>query len=324
MVSDPLSVSCSVGSIGFLTFLSPNLHLFLSPFLSPSFSLSLYPSLPPRLSPSRFPSLPFSSSLPPSLPPTFLPFLPPSFPPLYPSHLPALSFPSSCTDFILYATIAIGLATYIILFVAPNSGQTNMLIYIAICSLFGSLSVVAAKGLSIGIRLTLGGNSQLRNPLAWLLLICLVTFITIQMNYLNKSLDTFNTSMVTPIYYVMFTSLTITSSAILFKEWTRLSKVDMFGIICGFLTVICGVFLIHWFKDVEFSFTQLLKQTKKQPSQGDTEEGIILSQKQLELGVNPPLHSLRSGLSTYGCCLEKTMVGQESDQQLHVMYSLPS
>ena len=43
--------------------------------------------------------------------------------------------------------------------------------------------------------------------------ICVVT----QMNYLNKALDLFNTAIVSPIYYVMFTLLTIVASIILFK-----------------------------------------------------------------------------------------------------------
>ena len=32
------------------------------------------------------------------------------------------------------------------------------------------------------------------------------------MNYLNKALDLFNTAVVTPIYYVMFTTATIAAS----------------------------------------------------------------------------------------------------------------
>jgi hypothetical protein len=43
--------------------------------------------------------------------------------------------------------------------------------------------------------------------------ICIVT----QMNYLNKALDLFNTAIVSPIYYVMFTLLTITASNIMFQ-----------------------------------------------------------------------------------------------------------
>jgi len=43
--------------------------------------------------------------------------------------------------------------------------------------------------------------------------VCVVT----QMNYLNKALDLFNTAIVSPIYYVMFTTFTITASIILFQ-----------------------------------------------------------------------------------------------------------
>lgn len=42
---------------------------------------------------------------------------------------------------------------------------------------------------------------------------CLLT----QMNYLNKALDLFNTAIVSPIYYVMFTLLTIVASEIMFQ-----------------------------------------------------------------------------------------------------------
>ena len=43
--------------------------------------------------------------------------------------------------------------------------------------------------------------------------VCVVT----QMNYLNKALDLFNTAIVSPIYYVMFTTFTIIASVILFQ-----------------------------------------------------------------------------------------------------------
>lgn len=35
--------------------------------------------------------------------------------------------------------------------------------------------------------------------------------------YVGQALDTFNAAIVSPIYYVMFTTLTITASAIMFK-----------------------------------------------------------------------------------------------------------
>ncbi len=45
--------------------------------------------------------------------------------------------------------------------------------------------------------------------------------VVTQMNYLNKALDLFNTAIVSPIYYVMFTVFTISASVILFQVTER-------------------------------------------------------------------------------------------------------
>lgn len=42
---------------------------------------------------------------------------------------------------------------------------------------------------------------------------CLLT----QLDYLNRALDLFNTAVVSPIYYVMFTLLSISASVIMFQ-----------------------------------------------------------------------------------------------------------
>ena len=56
--------------------------------------------------------------------------------------------------------MAIGLSVYLIVWLAPLYGQTNIMVYVAICSLIGSLSVMGCKGLSIAIKLTAMGDSQ--------------------------------------------------------------------------------------------------------------------------------------------------------------------
>ncbi len=171
--------------------------------------------------------------------------------------------------------VSISLSVYLIYVVAPQYGQTNILVYIAICSLVGSLSVMACKGLSIAIKLTFSGVSQLLNPLAWFFLIAVASCIAIQMNYLNKALDIFNTSIVTPIYYVMFTTLTITASAILFQEWKVLANPvkDVVGTLCGFATIIFGVFLLHAFKDFTVQLSDLMSLTSRQNGHHVVAEG---------------------------------------------------
>ena len=50
--------------------------------------------------------------------------------------------------------------------------------------------------------------------------VCVLT----QINYLNKALDVFNTAIVSPIYYVMFTVATITASVIMFQVGSILAS----------------------------------------------------------------------------------------------------
>jgi len=159
--------------------------------------------------------------------------------------------------FIIYTILVMAASCFLALYVSPKHGTKNVLVYVSICSLTGSLTVMACKGLGISLKQTLGGESQLHNPVCWMLLIGGALCIVVQMNYLNKALDIFNTSIVTPIYYVMFTTCTIIASAILYKEWAEMNAKNALGSICGFLTIICGVFLLHAFRDIKFTISDL-------------------------------------------------------------------
>jgi len=160
-------------------------------------------------------------------------------------------------SFVCYL-IFISFTTFLLMtFYAPRYGSTNILIYILICSLIGSLSVMSCKGLGIAIRQTIADSNQLTNSLFWVFLISVITTVSIQMNYLNKSLDIFDTSVVTPIYYVFFTSFVIIASAILFREWHSMSLENIIGSLCGFSIVIIAIFLLNAFKDYNISLSNL-------------------------------------------------------------------
>lgn len=77
-----------------------------------------------------------------------------------------------------------------------------------------------------------------------ILLLTVVAFICLQMNYLNKALDVFDTSIVTPVYYVMFTTMVIVVSAILFREWANMEATSILGATCGFGITIVAIFLL--------------------------------------------------------------------------------
>ncbi|XP_070807807.1 LOW QUALITY PROTEIN: magnesium transporter NIPA2-like [Pituophis catenifer annectens] len=155
--------------------------------------------------------------------------------------------------FIVFATCVLVSSALLIFVAGPRYGQRNVLVYILICSSVGSLSVACVKGLGIALKELFAGKAVWKEPLGWMLFLSLVVCISVQINYLNKALDIFNTSVVTPIYYVLFTTAVMTCSAILFKEWQHLVLMNIVGTISGFLTIVLGIFLLHGFRDVPFT-----------------------------------------------------------------------
>ena len=158
--------------------------------------------------------------------------------------------------FLLYVLAAIS-GTWMLIWKVPQDVQTsNVLVYVAICSIVGSLSVVSCKALGIALKLTLGGSNQLIFMQTYIFLAIVIAAVMTQMNYLNKALDLFNTAIVTPIYYVMFTTLTIAASTIMFPEVQSLSA--MATELSGFMTIVCGTFLLHTTKDLDVPFSTIV------------------------------------------------------------------
>lgn len=152
--------------------------------------------------------------------------------------------------FLVYAGIVIVMVLVLIFYYVPRNGRTHMIVYIGICSLMGSLTVMCVKAVSIALKLTFGGNNQFKFFQAWFFTIVVIVCCILQINYLNKALDTFNTAVVSPVYYVMFTSFTILASMIMFKDWDSQNGSQIATELCGFVTILSGTFLLHKTKDM--------------------------------------------------------------------------
>ncbi|XP_022989056.1 probable magnesium transporter NIPA6 isoform X2 [Cucurbita maxima] len=118
--------------------------------------------------------------------------------------------------FLVYLAATASLVLVLMLYFEPRYGHVNILVYLGICSLMGSLTVMSIKAIGIAIRLTLEG-----------------------------ALDTFNAALVSPVYYAMFTTLTIIASAIMFKDWSGQNVSTIVSELCGFITVLSGTMILH-------------------------------------------------------------------------------
>ncbi|GMN26717.1 hypothetical protein TIFTF001_001399 [Ficus carica] len=121
--------------------------------------------------------------------------------------------------FLLYAALVITAVFILIFHFIPQYGQTHIMVYIGVCSLVGSLSVMSVKALGIALKLTLSGTNQLIYPQTWAFTLVVITCVLTQMNYLNK-------------------------------DWDRQSPTQVITEMCGFVTILSGTFLLHKTKDM--------------------------------------------------------------------------
>src|SRR5271168_3785193 len=136
-------------------------------------------------------------------------------------------------------------STVMIYKVAPTYGKRNPLIYLSICSTVGSVSVMSVKAFGIALKLTMAGNNQFTHPSTYVFGIVTVMCILTQMNYFNKALSQFSTSIVNPLYYVTFTTATLCASFILFRGFNTADAVNTLSLLCGFLVIFTGVYLLN-------------------------------------------------------------------------------
>ncbi|OAG35975.1 hypothetical protein AYO21_09835 [Fonsecaea monophora] len=168
--------------------------------------------------------------------------------------------------FLSYAGVVIVACVFIALWAGPRYGKKSMLVYLSICSLIGGLSVVATQGLGSAVVAQVGGKSQFNQWFLYVLLVFVIATLLTEIIYLNasmplsqtlsgantfqKALNIFNAALVTPTYYVIFTSATIITSAILFRGFKG-TAVSITTVIMGFLQICAGVVLLQMSKSAK-------------------------------------------------------------------------
>ncbi|GAA5988044.1 hypothetical protein JCM10908_002040 [Rhodotorula pacifica] len=148
--------------------------------------------------------------------------------------------------FLVWGSLCLVAAAGMVFFVAPKYGKKNMLVYIVICSLLGGLSVACTSGLGGAILTSIRGDaSQWKHWFMYFLLAFVVTTLLLEINYLNKALELYNSASVTAAYYVIFTSCTLITSIILNQGFHGASTTSIITLVLGFLVIVVGVALLQ-------------------------------------------------------------------------------
>ncbi|SMY25044.1 unnamed protein product [Zymoseptoria tritici ST99CH_1A5] len=207
--------------------------------------------------------------------------------------------------FLVFAGLIILGCAFVAWWVAPRYGKKSMMVYLTICSLIGGLSVVATQGLGAAIIAQIGGQAQFNKWFTYVLLVFVICTLLTEIIYLNKALNIFNAALVTPTYYVFFTSSTIITSAVLFRGFHGTST-QIINVVFGFLTICSGVVLL-----------QLAKSAKDVPDSkvfsGDLDQMRTVAEVQ-EPEYEPRADAIRGGAGILRAMSSKVRSKREAEE----------
>jgi len=207
----------------------------------------------------------------------------------------------------------------IIFYFGPKYGDKNMIWYILVCSLIGGLSVSVTTGLGSAIVTTVMGDNQFKHWFIYFLLVFISVTLVTEVFYLNKALALFNTAMVTPTYYVIFSFCSMVTTVVLFKG-LKASASQIITIVMAFLVICVGITILQMskidpteFKSLDRRSTILLQATRKQTEAVD--------EKSVTSVEEPGMDALRGSFGTIGSMIRARSVRRMSQSMRDSFHS---
>lgn len=123
-----------------------------------------------------------------------------------------------------------------------QSNETTIFVNLGLVALYGSYTVLATKGVSSMLSITL--YQMLRYWITHILLFVLIASAVMQIKYLNRALQRFDSTTVIPTQFVLFTISAIVGSAVIYKDFDQVDPALLVSFILSCVTEFFGVYLI--------------------------------------------------------------------------------
>lgn len=151
-------------------------------------------------------------------------------------------------EFAIYTTISVCSGGLLAFLSTTSLGDRWVLIDVGTCAIFGGFTVLSTKGIS---SLISGGQpiEALKFPITYVLVVVLAATAVIQITYLNRALQRFDSREVIPTQFVFFTISAIVGSAILYRDFENMDAHRLVNFLFGCLTTFGGVFVLTWRKE---------------------------------------------------------------------------
>ncbi|KAJ5576187.1 Magnesium transporter NIPA [Penicillium sp. DV-2018c] len=139
----------------------------------------------------------------------------------------------------------LGLTTILIvglMWASHRYGGRSILIDVGLVALFGGYTALSTKGVSTLLSGTLW--HMITFPITYLLVFVLVFSALMQIRYINRALQRFDSTQVIPTQFVLFTLAVIVGSAVLYRDFESVTAVRATKFVGGCLLTFLGVYFI--------------------------------------------------------------------------------
>ncbi len=126
----------------------------------------------------------------------------------------------------------------------PSLKEDYLLVDVMLCSLLGSITVLASAAVSKFLGLIKSEPDILISPVFCLTLPVLFSTAVLQLKYLNEAQKYHDSSKVVPVYYITFTVCSISGSGIVYQDFWGFQTDTALGFISGCFMCFFGVYLI--------------------------------------------------------------------------------
>ena len=144
-------------------------------------------------------------------------------------------------EFEIYMLVTAVLISTLI-WASPRFGDKTIFIDLGLVGLFGGYTALSTKG--VASMLTSGFLRAFTTPVTYCLLLVLSSTAVMQIKYVNKALQRFDSTQVIPVQFVLFTLSVIIGSAILYRDFEHTTVERTVKFVSGCLLTFFGVFLI--------------------------------------------------------------------------------
>lgn len=159
-----------------------------------------------------------------------------------------------------YLILLTCMVLFFIFYLEPRYAQRSIFVWLLLCSIISSVTVICARGWSSMLTQFVGGDCgsqhcvgvQLFSPcmltighwLFWTLIVLVVITAIWSAIYLNKAMMIYGNTEVVPVYYCTFTLISIIGGAVVYREFSTMTITGgiLFGVGC--IGAFGGVYLI--------------------------------------------------------------------------------